>query len=69
MGEKPDEIREEIRRTRNRLDQHLNSLEYEVKRATDWRVHFDRHPWLFVGAAFSGALLLGWTSARPAARY
>ena len=39
-------------------DQDLNRLEYRVKELADWRFQFNRHPWVFVGAAFSGALLL-----------
>jgi ElaB/YqjD/DUF883 family membrane-anchored ribosome-binding protein len=59
MGQTPDEIRHDIDLARNRLGQELNQLEYRVKREADWRVHFDRHPWWFVGGAFGTALLVG----------
>jgi hypothetical protein len=58
MGEAPDELKRQVDQARQRLDQDLNQLEYRVKEATDWRFQFNRHPWIFLGAAFSGALLL-----------
>ncbi len=58
MGEKPDQIRQQIEAARNRLGQNLDELEYRVKRTTDWRTHFDTHPWAFLGAAFAGSMLL-----------
>ncbi|HEX8985906.1 MAG TPA: DUF3618 domain-containing protein [Bryobacteraceae bacterium] len=65
MGEKPDQIREEIEQARYRLGQNLNQLEYRVRQTTDWRVQFDRHPWVFAGAAFTGALVFGWMIGHP----
>jgi len=59
MGETPDQLRSEIEHTRYRLGQDLNALEYRVKRETDWRVQFNRQPWVAVGAAFGLALLAG----------
>jgi hypothetical protein len=59
MGQTPDDLRREIERARARLGQDLNELEYTVKRELDWRVQFDRYPWVFVGAAFGAAMLLG----------
>jgi hypothetical protein len=58
MGETPDELRHQVEQARSRLDQDLNQLDYRVKEVTDWRFQFDRHPWIFLGAAFGGALLL-----------
>lgn len=29
-----------------------------MRAATDWRRHYERHPWVFLGAAFAGGLLL-----------
>jgi len=58
MGETPDELKRQVEQTRSRLDQDLNQLEYHVREAADWRFQFNRHPWVFVGAAFGGALLL-----------
>jgi ElaB/YqjD/DUF883 family membrane-anchored ribosome-binding protein len=68
MGQTTDEIKHEIEQTRSRLGQEINELEYRVKRAADWRVHFDRHPWWFVGAAFAGALLIGLAAGNAANR-
>lgn len=58
MGETPDEIKQEIEEARSRLDQDFNRLEYRVKATADWRAQFHRHPWFFLGAAFTGALLV-----------
>jgi hypothetical protein len=68
MGETPDDIRKEIEQARERLGADLNQLEYRVKTNLDWRTHFDRNPWAFVGGAFGAALLVGWMTGRPAAR-
>jgi hypothetical protein len=59
MAETPSELKEQVDRARNRLEQDLNSLEYHVKANLDWRTQYRRHPWLFLGAAFSSALMLG----------
>jgi hypothetical protein len=59
MGETPDDLKYEVEQARARLGQDLNQLEYRVRRELDWRVWFDRNPWLFVGAAFGIAFLLG----------
>jgi hypothetical protein len=59
MGQTPDDIKHEVEQARARLAQDLNQLEYRVKGELDWRVQFDRHPWLFVGGAFGLAFLAG----------
>jgi ElaB/YqjD/DUF883 family membrane-anchored ribosome-binding protein len=65
MGETPDDIKKEIEQARERLGADLNRLEYHVKRELDWRSHYERSPWAFVGGAFGIAFLLGWISVRP----
>jgi ElaB/YqjD/DUF883 family membrane-anchored ribosome-binding protein len=64
MGQTADEIKQEIEQARSRLGQNLNELEYRVKSETDWRVHYDRHPWMFLGAAFAGAMALSMMAGR-----
>jgi hypothetical protein len=59
MGETPDDIRNQVAQARVRLGQNLNQLEYRVKKEFDWRVQFDRRPWLFCGIAFGLAFLVG----------
>ena len=61
MSETTDEIELEIERARGRLAEDLNALEHRVRSELDWRVHFNRHPYAFVGTAFGAALLLGRT--------
>jgi hypothetical protein len=55
----PDDIVHDVERARARLAQDLNQLEYHVRKEFDWRVQFDRHPWLFVGTAFAVSFLFG----------
>lgn len=64
MGETAEEIRRHIEDTRGRLGQHLNALEYSVRREMNWRVQFGRRPWLFLGSAFALAFLLGRATVR-----
>jgi hypothetical protein len=61
MSETTDEIEVEIERARGRLAEDLNALEHRVRGELDWRVHFNRHPYAFLGAAFGAAMLLGRT--------
>jgi hypothetical protein len=57
MGQESDELKRQADAARSRLRQDLNDLEYRVKAESDWHVHYRRHPWLFLGAAFGAALL------------
>jgi hypothetical protein len=59
MGETADQIRIGIEQVRDRLGEDLNTLEDRVKEETNWRVHFRRNPWAFVGAVGGLALLAG----------
>jgi hypothetical protein len=58
MGETPDELRYEIEQARVHLGQDLNQLEYRVRSELNWRLQFERRPWLFLGVAFGAAFLL-----------
>jgi hypothetical protein len=58
MTETPNEIREEIEVYRSHLGEDLTALESRVRDATTWRTYYDRHPYLFVGTALGGGLLL-----------
>jgi hypothetical protein len=58
MGERSDEIRNEIEYKRQQLGSNLQELEVRVKRATDWRVQFEERPLVFLGIAFAVGLLL-----------
>lgn len=59
MGETADDIKRDVEQARARLGQDLNELEYRVRSQFDWRVQLQRHPWVFVGAAFAVAVLVG----------
>ena len=58
MTETPNEIMEEIQSYRSHLGEDLTALESRVRDATTWRTYYDRHPYLFVGTALGGGLLL-----------
>jgi hypothetical protein len=58
MTETPNEIMEEIEVYRSHLGEDLTALESRVRDATTWRTYYDRHPYLFVGTALGGGLLL-----------
>jgi len=60
MKETPDQVRGEVERARQRLAADLNALEYRVTTVTDWRWQYRRHTWAVLGAAFVGALALGY---------
>ena len=67
MGQTPDDIVHDIEEARQRLSVDLDRLEHRARQALDWRTYFDRNPWLFVGAAFGAAFIVGWLMARPVA--
>src|ERR1700681_3104396 len=58
MTETTNEIMEEIEGYRSHLGEDLTALETRVRDATTWRTYYDRHPYLFVGTALGGGLLL-----------
>ena len=64
MGETTDQLKAQIADARSRLGQNLNELEYRVKNTADWRFQFDRHPWPFIAAGFTGGLVLSWMIGR-----
>ncbi len=57
MGEKPDQITEELEQRRAVLASNLNALDQKVKNMADWRLQFEKHPVPFLGAAFGGGLV------------
>ncbi len=52
MGQAENIAVGEIERARGDLDRDLSALEARFRRETDWRVQFDRRPWLFLSAGF-----------------
>ncbi len=59
MGAKSDQIVTEIDAQRSRLGRNLVELETRLKGATDWRAHYEKHPFTFTGVAFGAGLLMG----------
>jgi hypothetical protein len=57
MGEKPDEIKQQIDETRENLNENFSELQEKVKSVFDWRAQFDERPMTMLAAAFGGGLL------------
>jgi hypothetical protein len=57
MGERPDEIEQQIHETRQNLNENLYELQEKVKNAFDWRTQFDERPLTMLAVAFGGGLL------------
>jgi hypothetical protein len=57
MGERADEIEQEINRTRGELNENFSELEEKVKNTFDWRAQFEERPMTFLAVAFGGGLL------------
>ena len=61
MGQATDQVRHEADEARQRLVEDLNRLDYRMEELADWHTWFRRHPAAFLGTAFAGALLLGFS--------
>ena len=59
MGENTSQIEHEIRTEREELGRNLEDLEQKAKDLADWRVHYARHPEVFLGAAVGVGVLIG----------
>ena len=58
MDEKSSQIIDDIETSRAKLGENLSDLESRVRQVTDWRTHYERYPFLFIGAALGGGYLL-----------
>jgi ElaB/YqjD/DUF883 family membrane-anchored ribosome-binding protein len=58
MDQRTSEIVEEIFEERQRLGDDMAELEQKVKEATNVRGYFARKPWIAIGLAVTGGLLL-----------
>lgn len=59
MAETVRQIESEIDRTRAELGSHLRELEARVEAAMDWREYVRARPFLAIGAAVAGGVVLG----------
>ncbi|HTC43184.1 MAG TPA: hypothetical protein VK703_16550 [Candidatus Acidoferrales bacterium] len=57
MGERADQIEQQINRTRENLGENFNELEQKVKGAFDWRTQFDERPMTLLAIAFGGGVI------------
>ena len=58
MDPRAAEIVKEIEDQRLRLGDSIQELETKVRDATDWRTYYQQKPWLALGLAAAGGLLL-----------
>jgi hypothetical protein len=58
MGERSVDIEREIQRQRNDLNVSMRSLQRKAVQATDWRCQFEKRPFVMMGLAFGGGVLL-----------
>lgn len=57
MGERPEQIEEQINRTRGDLNENLRELEQRAKGFFDWRNQFENRPGTMLALAFGGGVL------------
>jgi hypothetical protein len=58
MGERADQIEQQINRTRDDLSKNFYELEQKAKTTFDWRSQFEERPGAMIAIAFGGGLLL-----------
>jgi len=58
MGQRTDQIENQIENKRDDLKSNLQELETRLKTATDWRHYFAEHTGTMIAAAFGGGVLL-----------
>ena len=58
MDAQSEQIVRDIQDKREQLSENLSALETRVRNATDWRVYYNRYPWVLMGAALVSGLLV-----------
>jgi hypothetical protein len=58
MGERADQIAQQIYQTRNELGENFSELEQKVKGAFDWRTQMEERPVTMLAVALGGGMLL-----------
>ncbi len=58
MDAQSEQIIKDIQSNRERLNDNLAELENKMRDAANWRTYFSRNPWLALGAAAAGGLLV-----------
>ncbi len=57
MGERADEIEDQINKTRSDLSENFYELEEKVRSTFDWRTQFEERPMTLLAVAFGGGAL------------
>lgn len=58
MGERTEQLKDQIESQREELGENLHQLEHKVKDTMDWRAQFEQRPMAGLGIAFAGGFLL-----------
>ena len=58
MAQRSDEIKQHIDQERQRLGDNVREIGSRVRRSTDWHTAFEKNPWMFIGAAAVGGVIL-----------
>lgn len=58
MGERAEQLKDQIESQREELGENLHQLEDKVKETMDWRAQFEQRPMVGLGVAFAGGFLL-----------
>jgi hypothetical protein len=58
VDEETSRIKQHIDAEREQLGRNIDEIEHRVRKATDFKTHFDRHTGLILGAAVAGGVLL-----------
>ena len=59
MGQTANQIKSDIDGKRVDLMSNLGELEDKVRSTADWRYHFEKRPFIFLGMALGAGMLLG----------
>lgn len=68
MGETVDQVEARINRARSGLAAGLHELEAKVDSVTDWRTHFEKQPFAWLGVAFVAGFVLSGPSGHGSGR-
>ena len=58
MDSQSEQIIKHIEDRREKLGENLAELEQKVREVTDWRTYYNRNPFVMLGAALAGGVLL-----------
>ena len=58
MDAQSEQIIKDLEHQRERLSENMAELQTKVRDVTNWRTYYSRNPWVMIGAALTGGLLI-----------